>query len=88
MILFCLFGVLMTFSLCELISLGQLSVYLMWQNKNYYRRQQKYMLLPVVMNVPYVFVPQGHPGKEGPGGTKGNQVRSYHNTKYILYLPS
>lgn len=46
------------------------------------------MLLPVVMNVPYVFVPQGHPGKEGPGGTKGNQVRSYHNTKYILYLPS
>jgi len=49
-----LFGVLITFNLCEF----------------------------------HVFVPQGHPGKEGPGGTKGNQVRPYHNTKYILCLPS
>lgn len=31
------------------------------------------------MNVSTVFVPQGHPGKEGPGGTKGNQVRACHN---------
>lgn len=77
-ILFDLFGVLMTSSLWELNILDQLSVCLMGQNKNDYGR-------PVVMNVPFVFVQQGHPGKEGPGGTKGNQVRPYNVFHNYLY---
>lgn len=44
-----------------------------------------HVILPVVMNVPFVFVPQGHPGKEGPGGTKGNQVRTYNLFHNYLY---